>query len=288
LIQLINLLKSMSKNYNDNKFDQEKEEADNRRLNIFSGDMNLLKSMQEKKHLDKKIANPYFSNYNDITELDDKGDKNENLISNLNPQENEKKEHVIIKVSATDLIKVQSKKKNLKMNLNEAKETIKSANIGIKNGLNIENQCQKNNEYYNRKISFGQSKGIDAEQNHGNDENQNMEIDDGQFLGNDSEQAIEMYENEIQENNVDQNVLYFNDINLGIYYDQSLEKVELDQDQQVINFNAIAKINTNLDGVVYNQTKGGINQLNGIPNTPITTEVNTSLFDRVNKIEWNH
>jgi len=288
LIQLINLLKSMSKNYNDNKFDQEKEEADNRRLNILSGDMNLLKSIQEKKHLDKKIANPYFSNYNDITELDDKGDKNENLISNLNPQENEKKERVIIKVSATDLIKVQSKKKNLKMNLNEAKETIKSANIGIKNGLNIENQCQKNNEYYNRKISFGQSKGIDAEQNHGNDENQNMEIDDGQFLGNDSEQAIEMYENEIQENNVDQNVLYFNDINLGIYYDQSLEKVELDQDQQVINFNAIAKINTNLDGVVYNQTKGGINQLNGIPNTPITTEVNTSIFDRVSKIEWNH
>lgn len=102
----------MSKNYNNADFDQEKEEADKRRLNNSLDDRSFIESEKEMEHLDKK-KNPSSSIYDTTTESDDKGDKNEKLKSHLIPQENEVKKYKIEKVVGIPLNNVQNKKKHL-------------------------------------------------------------------------------------------------------------------------------------------------------------------------------
>ena len=92
----------MSKNYNNAYFDQEKEEADKRRLNNSLDDRSFIESEKEMEHLDKE-KNPSSSIYDTTAESDDKGDKNENLKSHLIPQENEKKKYEISELEAIPL-----------------------------------------------------------------------------------------------------------------------------------------------------------------------------------------
>jgi transposase-like protein len=279
----------MSKNYNNADFDQEKEEADKRRLNNSLDDRSFIESEKEMEHLDKK-KNPSSSIYDTTTESDDKGDKNEKLKSHLIPQENEVKKYKIEKVVGIPLNNVQNKKKHFNLNLNESKKPVKSTNMDIENGTDKKNQNQGNVENQSMEISFGQSQGIDANQNHGNDEKQNMEIDFGQSYECDVGQALEIYKNQIQGIDTEQNEVIFNDKILGIDYDESLGNDKSDQDEQETNFTTIADINVNYEGVVHHQANDGINQFVDTPNTPIEDDdmLNSSDFDRLNQIECNH
>lgn len=266
----------MIENHNNLDFEQQQAEENKRRLNISSSEeINLLNSM---------IANPLSSLDNAITELNDKGDKNENLKSNLIPQENEEKMHEVIKVGATALKKVQSTKKNCKKNLSDAKEPSKSTNMVIDCEMNIENQRQRNNENHSSKISFGQNQGNDAEQNHENDENQSMKIDYEQSHESDTEHEI--YETQNQEIDPEQNEVTFNDIKSD--FNQRLENDEFYQ-EEVTNFTTIEEINTNHEGVMLYQDNGEINQLNDISSTPSDSEeLSPSVLDIISKIECNH
>ena len=279
----------MSKNYNNADFDQEKEEADKRRLNNSLDDRSFIESEKEMEHLDKK-KNPSSSIYDTTTESDDKGDKNEKLKSHLIPQENEVKKYKIEKVVGIPLNNVQNKKKHFNLNLNESKKPVKSTNMDIENGTDKKNQNQGNVENQSMEIAFGQSQGIDVNQNHGNGEKQNMEIDFGQSCGSDVEKALEIYKNQIEGIDTEQNAVFFNDKILGIDDDQSLENDESDQDEQETNFTTIADINVNYEGVVHHQANDGINQFVDTPNTPIEDDdmLNSSDFDRLNQIECNH
>jgi transposase-like protein len=284
----------MSKNYNNADFDQEKEEADKRRLNNSLDDRSFIESEKEMEHLDKE-KNPSSSIYDTTAESDDKGDKNEKLKSHLIPQENEVKKYKIEKVVGIPLNNVQNKKKHFNLNLNESKKPVKSTNMDIENGTDKKNQNQGNVENQSMEIAFGQSH---VNQNHGNDEKQNMEIDFGESYGCGVEEDLEIYKKQIEGIDTEQNEVIFNDKILGNDYDESLENDESDhesdhesdQDEQETNFTTIAEINVNYEGVVHHQANDGINQYVGTPNTPIEDDdmLNSSVWDRLNQIECNH